>query len=141
MSATRSGLIYNASRTMSEEEAGSSETPIVELLMEQHKMMLEQQKAQQDMMRELLEQQRAERAAEREQHRAEMARCREELQDMMAQAKREEEEKAEAKTRLPKPTLQKLNAGDDVEHFLETFERIAKQQSWPEEVWSTQLAG
>ena len=30
------------------------------------------------------------------------------------------------KHRLPKPTLQKLNAEDDVEHFLETFERIAK---------------
>jgi len=28
-----------------------------------------------------------------------------------------------------------------VEHFLATFERIARQQGWPEEVWATQLAG
>ena len=45
------------------------------------------------------------------------------------------------KHRLPKPTLQKLNADDDVEHLLETFERIVKQQNWPEEVWPTQLVG
>ena len=54
--------------------------------------MMEQQKAQQNWMRELLEQQRAERAAEREQHRGELARHKEEMQDMLARARREEEE-------------------------------------------------
>ena len=43
--------------------------------------------------------------------------------------------------KLPKPTLQKLGADDEIEHFLSTFERIAKQQSWPKETWATQLAG
>ena len=43
--------------------------------------------------------------------------------------------------RLPKLTLQKLGPDDDIEHFLATFERIAKQQGWSEEIWATQLAG
>ena len=43
--------------------------------------------------------------------------------------------------KLPKPTLQKLGADDDIEHFLSTFERIAKQQGLPKETWATQLAG
>lgn len=42
---------------------------------------------------------------------------------------------------MPKPTLQKLGADDNIEHFLSTFERIAKQQVWPRETWATQLAG
>ena len=42
---------------------------------------------------------------------------------------------------MPKPTLQKLNKAEDIEHFLATFERIAKQQAWTQDVWSTQLAG
>ena len=41
----------------------------------------------------------------------------------------------------PKLPMQKLNATDNVEHFLSTFERIATQQEWPKEVWATQLAG
>ena len=43
--------------------------------------------------------------------------------------------------KLPKPTLQKLDAKEDIEHFLATFERIAQQQKWPKAVWATQLAG
>ena len=43
--------------------------------------------------------------------------------------------------KLPKPTLQKLGDQDDIEHFMATFERIAKQQDWPKKVWATQLAG
>ena len=43
--------------------------------------------------------------------------------------------------KLPKPTLQKLAATYNVEHFLATFERIATQQKWPKEVWATQVAG
>ena len=45
------------------------------------------------------------------------------------------------KTKLPKPTLQKLTQTDNVEHFLATFERIGEQQKWPEDVWATQVAG
>ena len=43
--------------------------------------------------------------------------------------------------KLPKPLLQRLTAEDDVEHFLAVFERVAKQQKWPEEVWATQPGG
>ena len=57
----------------------------------------------------------------------------------MSELRARQEEKVTA--RLPKPTLQKLGPDDDVEHFLATFERIARQQGWPEEVWATQLAG
>ena len=46
-----------------------------------------------------------------------------------------------AKSKLSKLTLQKLGPNDDIEHFLPTFERIAKQQEWAETVWATQLAG
>ena len=50
-------------------------------------------------------------------------------------------EEAEARTaahpKLPKPMLKQLEEGD----FLATFERIAKQYQWSEEVWSAQLAG
>ena len=45
------------------------------------------------------------------------------------------------KTKIPKPTLQKLTPTDNVEHFLATFERIAVQQKWPKDVWATQVAG
>ena len=45
------------------------------------------------------------------------------------------------KTKLPKPTLQKLTQTDNVENFLATFERIAVQQKWPKNVWATQVAG
>ena len=34
-----------------------------------------------------------------------------------------------------------MGPNDDIEHFLATFERIAKQQEWLETVWATQLAG
>lgn len=30
---------------------------------------------------------------------------------------------------------------NDIEHFLATFERIVRQQGWPDDVWATQLAG
>ena len=41
------------------------------------------------------------------------------------------------KTKLPKPTLQKLTQTDNVEHFSATFERITVQQKWPKDVWAT----
>ena len=43
--------------------------------------------------------------------------------------------------KLPKPTLQKLDPCDDIEHYIAKFERITQQQKWPEDVWATQLAG
>ena len=42
--------------------------------------------------------------------------------------------------RIPPPMLQKLQSSDDIEHFLAVFERVARQQKWPEDMWSTQLA-
>ena len=45
------------------------------------------------------------------------------------------------KTKLPKPTLQKLTQMDNVEHFLAAFQRIAVQQKWPKDVWVTQVPG
>ena len=41
----------------------------------------------------------------------------------------------------PRPTLQKLSSSDDIESYLDMFERVARQQGWPNEIWSTQLAG
>ena len=45
------------------------------------------------------------------------------------------------KPSLPKPTLQKMTEAENVENFLDMFEKVATQQGWPKEVWSTQLAG
>ena len=56
-------------------------------------------------------------------------------------ALRRREADAAAKPKLPKPTLQKLGDKEDIENFLSSFERIATQQQWPENVWATQLAG
>ena len=128
------------------EEAGSQE-PVVqepevatrtlmELLVqkaqqEQQKAQQEQQMEQQRMLLALIEQQKEELA----QHRREMA----ELKAQRAAPTEEGDKKATV--RLPKPTLQKLGPEDDIEHFLATFERIAKQQGWPVEMWPTQLAG
>ena len=102
------------------EGTASTSKAVIELLLEQQKTQQEQQR----MLMSLLEQQRDELA----QHRREMSELR-----------ARQEEKATA--RLLKPTLQKLGPDNDVEHFLATFERIARQQGWPEEVWATQLAG
>ena len=41
----------------------------------------------------------------------------------------------------PRPTLQKLSSSDDIESYLDMFERVARQQGWPENIWATQLAG
>jgi len=97
---------------------------LMQMLMEQQRLAREQQAAQQEVLVRLVEQQREEMARE-------MARYREEMRSV-----RTREEAAAARPKLPKPTLQKLG-----ENFLSTFERIAKQQDWPKEVWATQLAG
>lgn len=50
------------------------------------------------------------------------------------------EERAAAQ-KVPKPTLRRLEESEDIENYLDTFERIAEQQKWPANVWATQLAG
>ena len=50
-------------------------------------------------------------------------------------------EEARRVAKLPKPMLQKFTEKDDVESYLDMFERVAAQQEWPKETWATQLAG
>ena len=45
------------------------------------------------------------------------------------------------KAKPPKPTLQKLAPSDDIESFIDMFERVATQEGWLMDVWPTQLAG
>lgn len=47
----------------------------------------------------------------------------------------------EARPKLPKPSLKKVEVTDDIKDYLAMFERVATQQRWPEGVWYTQLAG
>ncbi len=56
-------------------------------------------------------------------------------------ARGREEGAGEARYKLPKPTLKKLEESDDIENFLETFEWVATQHKWPKEMWAVQLAG
>ena len=89
----------------------------------------------------LLEQQKS----QQEQHRLLLTLFEEQKDELMhhrwemAEIRSQREERVTA--RLPKPTLQKLSPDDDIKHFLATFERIARQQGWPDNVWTTQLAG
>ena len=41
----------------------------------------------------------------------------------------------------PRPTLHKLSSSDDIESYLDMFERVARHQGWPEDIWATQLPG
>ena len=102
------------------EHSGSSTAALIQLLRDQQ----QQQQEQQQLFMQMLEDQRRE-----------LARSREEAE----QKKKEEPDRGTP--RLPKQTLQRLEASDDIEHFLATFERIAVQQKWPEDIWATQLAG
>ena len=79
------------------------------MLQEQNRSMQEQHKAQQKMLLDMMEQQRLT-------HEQEMRTLKE---------SRGIETGESLKTKLPKPTLQKLTQTDNVEHFLATFERIA----------------
>ena len=45
------------------------------------------------------------------------------------------------RARPPKPTLQKLSKEYDLESYLDMFERVARQQGWTKELWTSQLAG
>ena len=48
-------------------------------------------------------------------------------------------EEARRAAKFPKPLLQKFTEKDDVESYLDMFERVAAQQEWPKETWATQL--
>ena len=50
-------------------------------------------------------------------------------------------EEARRAVKFPKPMLQKFSEKDDVESYLDLFERVAAQQEWPKEAWATQHAG
>lgn len=90
----------------------------------QHERAMESQAAQQRLLEGLVQSQQEA-----------LVRQREEMSNMLRRG-------AElAKPKLPKPTLQKLDEKDDIENYLDTFERIAKQQEWPTTVWAVQLAG
>ena len=43
-------------------------------------------------------------------------------------------EEARRAAKLPKPMLQKFSEKDDVESYLDMFERVAAQQEWPKEI-------
>ncbi len=98
------------------------------MLQEQQRMMAEQHQAQQRVLLEMLPTQQEEQRA----YRQEM----EELRRREAAEHREE-----ARHKMPKPGFKKLEETDDIENFLETFERVATQQHWPDNVWAGQLAG
>lgn len=111
-------------RTERSEESGSQEPgeaveastkTLLELFMEQQKAQQEQQREQQKILLALVEQQKEELT----QHRKEMA-------ELRARQDAHKERETKAAIRLPKPMLQKLGTDDDIEHFLATFERIAK---------------
>ena len=106
----------------------ASTKTLLEMFMEQQRAQQEQQREQQKILLALVEQQKEKLT----QHWREMV-------ELQTQHKVHKERRTAV--RLPKPTLQKLGPDDDIEHFLATFEQIAKQQVWSEEVWATQLAG
>ena len=41
---------------------------------------------------------------------------------------------------MGQPKLQRLSESDDMEHFLTTFERLARVCNWPPDVWVLYLA-
>ena len=118
-----------AAVTGEETDGGVSATTLVEILRDQQRLMKDQQESQRQILMEIIEQQRAE-----------MAKHRDQMTDILARAEAGAG-KDTTKVSLPKPTLQKLSVDDDVEHFLEMFERTAKQRDWPKDVWAMQLAG
>ena len=116
--------------TEGEEADGSvPATTVLEIMRGQQQLMKDQQESQRRILMEIIEQQRAE-----------MAKHRDEMKELLARTEAGAG-KDTTKVSLPKPTLQKLSVDDDIEHFLEMFERTAKQREWPEDVWAMQLAG
>lgn len=69
------------------------------------------------------------------QQKEELAQHRREVAEL--RTKQEMQDEKSATVWLLKPTIQKLGAHNDIEHFLATFERITDQQGWPPEVWPT----
>ena len=109
-------------------ELAGTTTALLQLLSEQQQQAREQQI-------QVQEQQAAQQAlllCVVEQRNEEMARYLEEMSHLLRK------EESPAKSKLPKPNLQKLGPNEDIAHFPSTFERIAKRQEWPDTVW---LAG
>ena len=115
--------------TGEETDGRVSATTLVEILRDQQQLMKDQQESQRQILMEIIEQQRAE-----------MAKHHNQMTDILARAEAGAG-KDMTKVSLPKPTLQKLSVNDDIEHFLEMFERTSKQRGWPEDVWAMQLTG
>ena len=112
------------------EPGGAEEAPmsIVQMLQEQLRAMIEQQRFQQEMLKAVIEQRRREMETYRE--------------EMSALLKKATEPTLPApKVKLPKPTILKMTEGNDLEDYLAMFERVANQQHWPEDIWAKQLAG
>lgn len=126
-----------------EEERAGADAPLtmLELLKEQQRAMLAQQQEEREHQRQLMAQQRLQHDMLLqlvEEQKQELTRYRGEIQSLKEGGRTDA---GAARAKLPKPTLQKLGPDDDIENFIATFERIARQQNWPEEVWATQLAG
>jgi hypothetical protein len=60
---------------------------------------------------------------------------------LAARAPPTEAHSGSGRVKPPKPTLQKLSTSDNIESYLDMFERVARQQGWPDDTWATQLAG
>lgn len=91
-------------------------TMLREMMGDQQCLMTEQQETQWRMLMDIIEQQREE-----------MARHHKEMRDLLARTETSAG-KETMKVSLPKPTMQKLGSDDDIEHFLEMFEDMAKQR-------------
>ena len=98
--------------------------PLLELFVKQQKAQQEQQKAQQEQQREqqmillaLVEQQKEELAHQRRHGEAQ-------------EATRHTREGVDNNSLTKADPAKKLGPNDDIENFLTTFERFAKQQGW-----------
>ena len=105
-------------------DVGVPQRTLIQMLQEQQRQFLAQQEAQREaaaeQQRQLVAQQKALRQAAVAQQAA---------QQWLIERRMEQQKE------------KRLTEEDDIEHYLTTFERVAKQQKWPKEVWATQLAG
>ena len=149
-----SGIAATGAAGNEQADVGVPQRTLIQMLQEQQRQFIAQQEAQreaaaeqqrqlvaqQEVLRQATVSQQAEqqRLIERlmEQQKEEMQRYRVEMLEL-----KEPVGKGASVVKLPKPTLKRLTAEDDIEHYLATFERVAKQQKWPKEVWASQLGG
>ena len=149
-----SGIEATGAAGNEQADVGVPQRTLIQMLQEQQRQFLAQQEAQREaaaeQQRQLVDQQEALRQAAVEQQAAQqrlierlMEQQKEEMQRHRVEMLELKEQvgKGASAVKLPKPTLKRLTEEDDIEHYLTTFERVAKQQKWPKEVWATQLAG